>query len=421
MESNVEIVVEATENLKSKSKGRYFENIAELCQTKHGWSNATTSAALEEASKQKKIFSSIVNGKLSYRKCDKKLCIEDDSESRFTQTDPLPTDDSISLKDLDRIHTDLEDFKRYTHGEILSMKAEVANRQKSPNPHSMTRMDKDREALVRSLQERILSLEKQLQDKQYIIERLLDGPRHRSTNITTGPYTIPNGSTSHATSTTIIEGETARTKDLENTKELDAKSFERNANSGNKDAKQQQKQSSSTKSKQTASKTRKRIAIIGDSMLNGIYEEGMQKDHNVKIKPHSGATTRDIVDYLKPVTRKKPDCIIIHAGTNDLTSQDQIDTEKNFHTIIEDVKRDSPGTVIVLSTAVMRKDKQALDKKVSVSELNTRIKKIAKAQNISVIDNSSLDVSCLSRKKLHLNEKGNSYLANNFIKFLKDF
>ena len=88
--------------------------------------------------------------------------------------------------------------------------------------------------------------------------------------------------------------------------------------------------------------------------------------------------------------------------------------------MIEDVKRDSPETVIVLSTAVMRKDKQAVDKKVSVSELNRKIKEIAKAQNVSVIDNSNLDASCLSRKKLHLNEKGNSYLANNFIKFLKD-
>ena len=415
----MEIVVEATEHLKSKSKGRYFENISELCQTKHGWSNATTSEALEEAIKQKKIFSSTVNGKLSYRKCDKKICIEDDSESRFTQTDPLPIDDRITMKDFDQIHNDLEDFKRYTHGEILSMKADVANRQKSPTPITTTRKDKDREALVRCLQERILSLEKQLQDKQYIIERLLDGPRHRSTNTTTAPYAIPNGTKHHAPSTTIIEEETARTKARENTKELDTKNIERNTITESKDAKQQQKQSSSTKSKPTAKKTRKRIAIIGDSMLNGIYEEGMQKDHNVKIKPHSGATTRDIVDYLKPVTRKKPDGIIIHAGTNDLTSKDQIDTEKNFNTMIEDVKRDSPETVIVLSTAVMRKDKQAVDKKVSVSELNRKIKEIAKAQNISVIDNSNLDVSCLSRKKLHLNEKGNSYLAMNFINFLE--
>ena len=87
--------------------------------------------------------------------------------------------------------------------------------------------------------------------------------------------------------------------------------------------------------------------------------------------------------------------------------------------MIEDVKRDSPDFMIVLSFAVMRKDKQAVDKKVSVSEVNRKIKEIAKAQDISVIDKTNLDVSCLSRKKLYLNEKRNSYLANNFIKFLR--
>ena len=65
----------------------------------------------------------------------------------------------------------------------------------------------------------------------------------------------------------------------------------------------------------------------------------MQKDHNVRVKPHSGATTRDIIDYLKPVVIKKLDCIIIHAGTNDLTSKDPIDTARNLNTMIEDVKR----------------------------------------------------------------------------------
>lgn len=50
-----------------------------------------------------------------------------------------------------------------------------------------------------------MSLEKQLQDKQCIVERLLDGPRHQSTNITATPYTIPNGFESRASSAAIME------------------------------------------------------------------------------------------------------------------------------------------------------------------------------------------------------------------------
>ena len=34
---------------------------------------------------------------------------------------------------------------------------------------------------------------------------------------------------------------------------------------------------------------------------------------------YSGSTTDDMVDYIKPITRKKPDVIIMDVGTNDLT------------------------------------------------------------------------------------------------------
>ena len=90
--------------------------------------------------------------------------------------------------------------------------------------------------------------------------------------------------------------------------------------------------------KQTKPKSRKRITIVSDSMLNGIFDVGSQKDHKVQVKRHPGATTRDIVDYVRPVIRKKPDCIIIHAGTNDLASQEKPDTINNFREIIEETK-----------------------------------------------------------------------------------
>ena len=198
----------------------------------------------------------------------------------------------------------------------------------------------------------------------------------------------------------------AETKPIESAKVVD------NKITHTTDAKNQHKQLSSTKSRQLIVKSWRRIAIIRDSMLNGIYEEGMEKDHNVKVKPHSGV--------IRGVVRKKPECVIIHAGTNDLTSKEPVDTARNFNTMIEDVKLDSLGTIIVLSTAVMRMEKQAMDRKVSIPELNRTIKEIEKENSIPVIENSNLDMSCLSRKKLHLNEQGNSFLANNLCSYLKN-
>ena len=53
--------------------------------------------------------------------------------------------------------------------------------------------------------------------------------------------------------------------------------------------------------------------------------------------------------------------------------------------------------------------------------LNREIKDLAKEMEIVAIDNANLDVSCLSRKNLHLNEKGNSYLASDFLNFIPNF
>eukprot|EP00112_Aurelia_sp_Birch-Aquarium-sp1_P015113 Seg3320.1 transcript_id=Seg3320.1/GoldUCD/mRNA.D3Y31 product="hypothetical protein" protein_id=Seg3320.1/GoldUCD/D3Y31 len=86
--------------------------------------------------------------------------------------------DYVSIDDFKRLQVELDEFKRSSHGEILSLKAQIANR--PSNPSQQTRADpseKDKEALLRCLQDRIVSLERQLYDKQKIIEGLLEGPR----------------------------------------------------------------------------------------------------------------------------------------------------------------------------------------------------------------------------------------------------
>ena len=60
MENNIDIVVDTTEALKASSKGRYFHNIAKICQTKHGWNEDTTKAILDEAIKQSRIHTTTV-------------------------------------------------------------------------------------------------------------------------------------------------------------------------------------------------------------------------------------------------------------------------------------------------------------------------------------------------------------------------
>ena len=62
---------------------------------------------------------------------------------------------------------------------------------------------------------------------------------------------------------------------------------------------------------------RKGVAT-GDSMLNGINERGLSKYQNVKIQNFPRSTTETILDKVGTLVTEKPDCIITHAGTNDI-------------------------------------------------------------------------------------------------------
>ena len=81
-----------------------------------------------------------------------------------------------------------------------------------------------------------------------------------------------------------------------------------------------------TESRDVKLKTNKgkkiRVEILGDPMLNGIQEKELNKnaDINIKIRKYPGASSTDILNYIKPSLRKNPDQIVIHPGTNDLTS-----------------------------------------------------------------------------------------------------
>ena len=79
--------------------------------------------------------------------------------------------------------------------------------------------------------------------------------------------------------------------------------------------------------------------IVGDSMLNGITEHGLDKRHRIKVKAHPGATLQDILDHIKPTVRRNPDVLIIHAATNDITND--VKTVQYFKEIAEHVKTEA--------------------------------------------------------------------------------
>ena len=155
---------------------------------------------------------------------------------------------------------------------------------------------------------------------------------------------------------------------------------------------------------------KKRVVITGDSMLNGIHEKGMSNNYRVKVNNFPGGTSTTILENIDQSVKSKPGCLIVHAGTNDLANG-------TMKKIVKQVKKVSQNTKIVFSSIIIRKDRKNIDKR--VSQVNSYFKNHCNQMNIDFIDNGNLKEKHLGQKKLHLNKKGNSILANDFLKSLR--
>ena len=53
--------------------------------------------------------------------------------------------------------------------------------------------------------------------------------------------------------------------------------------------------------------------VIGDSMLKYLRSDELSSnDRNISILKHPGCSSEDMVGYVEPAVRKKPDTMMIH-------------------------------------------------------------------------------------------------------------
>ena len=147
-------------------------------------------------------------------------------------------------------------------------------------------------------------------------------------------------------------------------------------------------------------------------MIGGVQERKLSR-YFAKVRCHAGACIDDIYDYIAPLLKKKPSTVMLHVCTNDAKrkSSDQIIAElENLKRYIE---RSIPNVLVVISCPVIRTD----DKKANdvLREVDGKIKSLF----VNFIDNDNIDKTYLSKKGLHLNQKGTGRLARNFIALLQ--
>ena len=146
-------------------------------------------------------------------------------------------------------------------------------------------------------------------------------------------------------------------------------------------------------------------------MVNGISEKGLSVNHKVKIVNFPGGTSEKILEKLDVIIKEKPDDLIVHVGTNDITNNVNLLT--NVKKIFNKVSRELPSSSIALSSTINRKDKMNIQK--ILIDKNARLKNFCKQKGISFIDNSGSKEFDVDKRNLHLNKKGSSAFAKKFL------
>ena len=99
-----------------------------------------------------------------------------------------------------------------------------------------------------------------------------------------------------------------------------------------------------------------------------------------------------------------------------MTNTNNTKSFENLKKITDTVRSQNPNCIYATSNLITRKDKPGMQKK--VQEFNDRLEKFCTKNKIDLIENNNMDNTCVTYKRLHLNKKGNSYLANNFIDYI---
>ena len=155
----------------------------------------------------------------------------------------------------------------------------------------------------------------------------------------------------------------------------------------------------------------KTTLITGSSIINGIEEHKLRK-YRAKVRPFPGACVEDLYHYITPLLKKKPTNIILQIGSNDAPDKtaDQIyDEIINLKHYIEDIL---PSAKIYLSCPVVRIDNSYAN--LVLRKLDVKLKFLS-----NIIKNDNVDVTCLGKRGLHLNQKGSARLAVNYISLMR--
>jgi len=145
-------------------------------------------------------------------------------------------------------------------------------------------------------------------------------------------------------------------------------------------------------------------------MLGGIRNWYRNDEYSAKVHSYGGATTQDMNDMLEIALRRDPDALIVHSGTNDFDHK--INTKKELQRIVAKARGKKADLKIAISSICFRQDKPHLMPK--IKDMNNQLKNFCHQHQLTYIDHSDFDHSCLSEGGLHPEKRGNTSLYMDF-------
>ena len=149
---------------------------------------------------------------------------------------------------------------------------------------------------------------------------------------------------------------------------------------------------------------------MGDSIFSQICVDKLCKKDNIKARCFPGAKFDDFYHYAIPLTNKKPDCIVLHMGTNNVP---YCMPEKTVNPILglkNSILQKLPTCEIIISTTMLRTDNTTANKR------NNLFVNYSKKLNIILILNNNIEEKHLNYWGLHLHTSGVIKVSENLVK-----
>ena len=154
--------------------------------------------------------------------------------------------------------------------------------------------------------------------------------------------------------------------------------------------------------------------IVGDSMLGGVKEGLIGPRGNMKVRSFPGATLDDMIDYLRPLLRKKPDRVLLHAATNDAVNHGPDEIIKKILNVKAFIENEVKDCNVIISSPINRLDNQKCA--TIIRNVNAKLKNVG---DINLMSNDNITTKHLGMKKLHMNMSGTKLLVNNILAKLR--